>query len=161
MKRIRDAEAAKQQREKERQEQLERVYSWIDHGDKKNVLANWEMSKDVLLYELFSLHTRTNFVDGRAVRAAEALVKLGREELIQDLVNLLNRGEHTFDIAGVSNAHARQFYSPDRTERERLAEVYLNCGHKRLAEAAEDWARHHGYLVKRSSGSPRVGWGAT
>ena len=41
-----------------------------------------------------------------------------------------------------------------------MAESYLNCRHKKLHDAEEDWAYRHGYSVFVGYGSHPVGWGS-
>lgn len=40
-----------------------------------------------------------------------------------------------------------------------LAEDYMNCGQSDLNDAGVEWARNHGYNVRRGYGSHRVRWG--
>ena len=41
-----------------------------------------------------------------------------------------------------------------------MAEVYLNCGHPELQEAAEEWADKNGYIISKSTEAPVITWGA-
>jgi HEAT repeat protein len=108
-----------------------RVYWWLTRSDGKSLLANWNTTKAVLLGDT---------IEGpkeRAAYAVSAFVKLGRDEIIQPLVAALE-----------------QHGTPG------LAEVFLNCGHGGLAQAAEDWAARHGYSIIRRPGSGNVTWGS-
>lgn len=40
-----------------------------------------------------------------------------------------------------------------------IAEVYLNCRHKGLSKAAENWAARRGYSIPGGAGGAGPGWG--
>ncbi|MCX7766752.1 MAG: hypothetical protein N2246_08645, partial [Candidatus Sumerlaeia bacterium] len=68
--------------------------------------------------------------------AVYSFIGIGREEIIDELVKIL-----------------------ETSGNKEMAETYLNCGHSRLEEAGEIWARRHGYFIMFGSGSCAALWG--
>lgn len=66
-----------------------------------------------------------------------ALIKIGRKGTEEALIEALNKFGY-----------------------KRMAEDYLNCGNKKLEDAARQWAEEHGYEVVTGRGLPRVVWGS-
>jgi len=90
----------------------------------------WEDTKRVLLNDVTS--NNSNVIKN----ALYAFIGIGKQEIIPDLINILNKkGTKT------------------------TAEAYLNCGNKELSSAAKSWASKHGYYIQYSGGSSPVRWG--
>jgi HEAT repeat protein len=108
----------------------EEVYSWIARKDERRLIHSWPQTTKVLLADVRS-------GDGRKVEnAVYAFIALGKSEIIPELVSVL-----------------------DSSDSKETAEVYLNCGQKDLVQAAEDWAKRHGYAITRRAGRPQAEWG--
>jgi len=69
--------------------------------------------------------------------AAYAFVSLGKEEIIPNLID-------TLDTHGTKE----------------MAEMYLNCGNTRLADAARSAASKHGYQFSSDPPANKVAWGS-
>ena len=108
----------------------ELVYSWISNGDGTSLKANWEMTTVVLLGDVRSRNQR------KVEYAVYSFMSLGKDEIIRKLVDILNDEGH-----------------------KEMAEIYLNCGHDRLAKAARSWASAHGYQISTRQGSANIIWG--
>jgi len=93
----------------------DRVRLQVARRDKKSLLADWEQAKRVLLADASSRASR------RTVNAIYALIGIGQGDVLGDLVAIL-------DAAGTRE----------------MAELFLNCGNARLADAARAWALKHG-----------------
>ena len=93
---------------------------------------NWELVRRVLTRDL-------NSKDSPDVEnALYAFIGIGRKEVVEDLVAVLN------DKGNLP-----------------IAEAYLNCGQSRLADAAEIWAMNNGYKVHQfKKGIQPVQWGS-
>jgi len=87
----------------------EKVYYWIGKEDKQNLNSNWELTKKVLLNDL------KNGDISKMENAAFALINLGRDEIISDLIKALK----------VSGS-------------ERIANAFWRCGNKELRGIAEE-----------------------
>lgn len=109
----------------------QKVYWWITLHNSSLLQSNWEITKRVLISDIISGNREA------AEYAMETFIALGREEIVNPLISALNR-------------HGTKA----------IAEVYLNCGHELLEQAAEDWAWNHGYYVVRSPGGGKVRWGS-
>lgn len=99
---------------------------------KDMLLAIWPDTKKVLLVDARSQDVAC------ARNAACALISLGQQEVLPQLVEMLG-----------------QRRSVD------LAEIYLNCGRRELEEAAQEWCTIHGYSIQKRldfEGSTR--WGS-
>ncbi len=108
----------------------EQVYSWIVAKDKYNLLSQWEQTKRVLLNDMIS-------DEGRKIEnAVYTFICLGREEIIDELVRIL-----------------------DKKGNKVMAETCLNCGNIQLYYAAKRWAARHGYYISPGSGSCEASWG--
>ena len=93
--------------------------------------ANWELVKKVLLQDIESRNQQL------VNNAVFAFMGIGREEIVNDLLLKLN-----------ANGSAA------------LAEVYLNSGHKKLMEAAVNWAIENSLPVNEyEEGKHPVTWG--
>jgi hypothetical protein len=80
----------------------------------------WNITKRVLLKDIES-----NSNDYRVIEnAVHALLSIEKREIIQELINILNR-------KGTKE----------------MAEVYLNCGCPELFKTAKSWAFWHGYEI--------------
>lgn len=113
------------------QDERQKLYFLIGKKDKRALLANWEETKKILLDDLRSREKR------KVKNAVYTFISLGREELIDELINILN------------------------TEGDvQMAETYLNSGHKRLDQAARDWAAARGLSVSVGPGAHKAGWGS-
>ncbi len=110
--------------------QADRVHMWVAQHESELLRKNWEMTKRVLLKDI-----DTGDKDIIAY-ALYSFIAIGKEEIIPVLI--------------------RKLYQEGTKE---MAEAYLNCGHKKLYEAAENWAYQHGYRVSSGGGSAPVGWG--
>jgi HEAT repeat protein len=109
----------------------ERFYFRIGERDKKGMLEDWKQTRQLILDDAESRDTQ------RVQCAVSTLIALGREEMVVDLVRVLNSSDDTS-----------------------VAVVYLNCGHKGLSTAAEQWAAKRGYKVTIGPDSSGAGWGS-
>jgi len=100
--------------------------------DKEGLLADWKETNKALLADLRSGK------EAASRNAARALISLGQEESVKDLVNHLNN-----------------------TRDKGIAEVCLNSGNAELNQAAKDWAKRNGYTVMQfgTIGQNSAGWG--
>lgn len=108
--------------------ETEQVYFWIG-TKKKNLILNWEKTKNILLND-----TRSG-VESRIQNAVYTFISVGREEIIDELIRILNEDGN-----------------------ETMAETFLNCGNNRLEEAAKNWAIKYGYSIM-PGGSRGAVWG--
>jgi len=109
----------------------ERVHYAVAREDRETLEKRWQETKQVLLKDMES---------GDSVvieNAVYALIGLGKEEVIQPLIEILEK-------KGTKS----------------IAEAYLNCGRGELRDAARGWASRHGYLVVPFGGSAPVRWGS-
>jgi len=93
---------------------------------------NWPDVKQVLLQDVRSGDRR------RLEFALEAFTGIGKDDVLPDLLRFMRmRGGKT------------------------IAEAYLNCNHEKLREAAEAWAREHGYIITSGYGASQTwNWGS-
>ncbi|MBN1506007.1 MAG: HEAT repeat domain-containing protein [Sedimentisphaerales bacterium] len=108
----------------------EEVYFWIARKDKRRIEQFWSQTTKVLLENVRS------GIGRKVENGVYTFIALGRPEIIPELVSVL-----------------------DSSESKETAEVYLNCGQEDLAQAAEDWAKRHGYTITRRAGRPQAQWG--
>ncbi|MCF8057246.1 MAG: hypothetical protein K9K37_11495 [Desulfocapsa sp.] len=91
---------------------------------------NWIAVKHVLFEEI-----RSGEYD-RILKSLASIIGIGRKDALPELVTVLNQeGTKT------------------------MAEAYLNSGSGELKEAAEEWARKHGYKITTGPGYHPVNWG--
>jgi hypothetical protein len=109
----------------------EKIAYFIAIKDEVGLHANWAVTKRVLL-------VNANSGDPYKVDiAVRVIMGLGQEDGVDVLINIL-----------------------DNHGTKKIAEMYLNCGHPRLADAAGDWAFRHGYAMFTSGGGDAgVTWG--
>ena len=88
------------------------------------LISMWNATKEVLLDDVRSGDYQT------IERALYAFIGIGNPKILPDLIKALNR---------------------DGTKT--TAEAYLNCGRRELADAAESWAKTHGYTISMGSGA--------
>jgi HEAT repeat protein len=112
------------------QTEREQVYLWIGGGQTQELTENWEKTRRLLLEDVRSANTRL------VENAVYTFVSLGREEVVPELVSIL-----------------------DTHENKEMAETFLNCGHKTLAEAARGWATRKGYTVMPFGSGGQASWG--
>ena len=91
----------------------------------------WDQTKQVLLKDIESDE------DKIVKNALYAFIAVGKEETIKELIDTLNA-------------------KGDRT----VAEVYHNCGNKKLSSAAQDWEAKHKCYVSTDSAAYLVRWGS-
>ena len=107
------------------------VHYQIARRDREKLLANWELTKKVLLRDINSqdINVKNN--------ALFALIGLGKDESVTPLLNTL---------AGSGSIA--------------IAEAYLNSGNDQLKMAAISWSANHNLEVKEySKGNNPVLWG--
>ncbi len=109
----------------------ERFYCRVAEKDNQGLLADWEQTRKLILDDAGSHDAR------RVQNAVYVVIALGKEEMVEALVSLLNACED-----------------------KEFAEVYLNCRHKGLSKAAENWAARRGYNVPGGAGSAGPAWGS-
>lgn len=108
----------------------DRVYLLICKQDIRTLNAHWEQARRVLLGDLMSCERK------RIDTAAYALISLGNEDVVPALVQAL-----------------------DARGNEDTVEMYLNCGHTKLQEAARRWAdMHPGYTIPFAKWYPWLDW---
>jgi hypothetical protein len=93
--------------------------------------AVWPETNEVLLADLLS------GVPTNIARAVNGFVGIGKKEILQQLEEII------FQHGTV-----------------KMAEAYLNCGNTHLKNAAQKWAKDHGYVIIPREGSPSVTWGS-
>lgn len=108
----------------------EKTHLLVAKRDAKGLKDNWPQTKSVLLQDITSGNLRA------IENALYAFIRLGKEEVIEELIQLL-------DAKGT----------------ETTAEAFLNCGNQKLSEAAKQWAGRRGYVVESRPGYSRMGWG--
>jgi len=109
---------------------LDKIHYYIACRDGKALLCNFDNTRRILLDDVKSGNTR------KVENAVYAFVGIGREEILQEIVEIL-------EAQGTKD----------------MAIAFLNCGNKTLAEAARSWAYRHGYTI--IPGGPYiVGWGS-
>jgi len=94
------------------------------------LLDDWKQTRQMILDDAGSQDAR------RVQNAIYTMVALGKEELVDDLVKLLN----------------------SREDKE-IAEIYLNCGCQGLTKAAENWAAQRGYNATSGTRGCGPAWG--
>ena len=109
----------------------DRVHMLLAQRKGRQAKREWDVTKRVLLEDIASGENR------RIANAVFSTVALGKEEMIQLLVDKLN-------VDGTKT----------------MAEAYLNSGHDGLANAAKQWASSNGYMILSGQGAAPVRWGA-
>ena len=109
----------------------DKVHLLVAKKDVNTLEQSWEQAKQVLLEDMRSDE------DKIVKNALYALIAVGKEEIIKELIDTLNT-------------------KGDRT----MAEMYYNCGNKELSGAAQDWAARYKYYISADSGTRLVGWGS-
>ena len=108
------------------------VYLRICKEETAALTQDWEKTRRILLEDVLSRDRRK--IDNTVF----TFISLGREDIIWELLKIL-----------------------DEHGDKEMAETYLNCGHQRLARAAEAWAYRRGYEIFKSGvGSGAPSWGA-
>jgi HEAT repeat protein len=93
----------------------ERVRFDVAQRNRQALLDQWEVSRKVLMNDADSGNIR------QTQNAAFALISIGRDEVVDDLVKILTeKGDG------------------------KMAKAYSDCGNASLAEAARNWAKNHG-----------------
>jgi HEAT repeat protein len=108
----------------------EKIYLWICKKDGKSLREHWEQAEKVLMEDVSSGEKR------RVENTVFTVISLGKEEMIDKSIQVL-----------------------DQQGDKGMAEVYLNCGNSRLRQAAEKWARSHGYPILNGAGRNDASWG--
>jgi HEAT repeat protein len=109
----------------------DRVHMLLAQRKGRQAKRDWDVTKRVLMEDIASGENR------RLANAVFSTVALGKEEMIQLLIEKLN-------VDGTKT----------------MAEAYLNSGHDGLANAAKQWASSHGYIILSGQGAAPVRWGA-
>jgi HEAT repeat protein len=108
----------------------QQIYFWVCRAENVQLNAHWDEIEKILLDDAAT--GRVRLVEN----AVYTIVNLGREDAVADLVRILEKhGNKT------------------------MAEMYLNCGHGRLSDAARAWATRHGYTIT-AGGRQQARWGA-
>ncbi len=108
----------------------ERFYCRVAQRDSNALLEDWKQTRQLILEDAGSQDPR------KVQNAVYTVIALGKEEMVDDLVKLLNSCED-----------------------KGIAEIYLNCRHKGLSKAAEEWATRRGYNVPGGAGGSGPEWG--
>jgi HEAT repeat protein len=109
----------------------ETVHYLVAKRDGNTLRENWGQTKQILSNDLKSDDNVST------KNALYALIALGKEEMIKELIDTLNA-------------------KGDRI----IAAVYLNCGDNKLSDAAADWAKKTRVYIRTDSASYPVGWGS-
>jgi hypothetical protein len=108
----------------------ERFYCRVAERDDKGLLEDWKQTRQLILDDAGSQDAR------KVQNAVFTVIALGKEEMVDDLVKLLN----------------------PREDKE-IAEIYLNCGYQGFSKAAESWAARRGYHATSGGGGAGPAWG--
>lgn len=100
--------------------ETEQVYQWAARDDRSELLANWEQTKRILLSDLKEEYKIERTVDEFIT------LEIDDHAVISSLSGLLSRGDSTSGL---------------------VANLYLNCGHARLMDAAANWYVNKGFKV--------------
>lgn len=101
----------------------DKVYNYIQRRQGQKLREIWDQTRFVLLSHLRSYPYVSVF----------ALIALGKEDTIPDLINILKERK---DI--------------------NIAQLFLNCGNPELQKTVQKWALSHGLIVKRMTGTPHL-----
>jgi HEAT repeat protein len=108
----------------------EQIHFWVAKGEGSELRNSWEITKKVLLEDIEANDYLT------IENALYAFIGIGKEEIIQKLLDILNSKGNKI-----------------------MAEAYLNCGYTELKLAAKEWARRNGYQIVAGEGASPVAWG--
>jgi hypothetical protein len=108
----------------------EEIYLRICQRQVRELTEAWDRTRRLLLKDALSLDKR------RVHNAVLTFVSLGREDVVPELERIL-----------------------DQHGDKEMAETYLNCGNKSLADKARDWAAGRGYRISSGRGSHEADWG--
>ncbi len=108
----------------------ERFYCRIVQRDDKGLLEDWKLTRQMILDDAGAHDVR------KVQNAVYVVIALGKEELIDDLQKVLNSCED-----------------------KEIAEIYLNCSHKGLSKAAENWAAQRGLSPTSGTSASGPAWG--
>jgi HEAT repeat protein len=108
----------------------EKIHFDVANRDTASLLDNWPAARRVLIEDAESGNSR------QVHNAVFALIGLGREEIVDELIGILN----------------------DKGSME-MAAAFLDCGNEALLKAARDWAMKHGHEIKNGEEDPIVEWG--
>lgn len=105
---------------------------WFDIASRnaQSLVKNWEMVRKILINEANSEHSE------RAYNAILALIGLGHDDVIGDLVEIL-----------------------DKKGNREIATAFLNCGNDALQKAARSWIGNQKEDINTMEGVPPVEWG--
>ncbi|HON07963.1 MAG TPA: HEAT repeat domain-containing protein, partial [Verrucomicrobiota bacterium] len=105
----------------------EKVYFWIGNIDIKNLTNNWELTKQVLLNDLYQDDKR------KVINAAYTFIALGRKDMISDLIEAL------------------------KLKPEILTEAYMTSGKEELNKAVLSLPPARRLNKDKKPGTPRPG----
>ncbi|MDW8079773.1 MAG: HEAT repeat domain-containing protein [Thermoguttaceae bacterium] len=109
--------------------EAEAVYYHVAGGHWDWLREHWEQTRKVLVADLRSNEFR------RVEHAVYALISIGREEVIPDLIEAFER-HGTIE----------------------MGETFLNSGNARLRRAAEEWCQERGYTIGVGPGAQEAFW---
>jgi len=110
------------------QTEREKLYTLIGEHDKQRIEEQWDLFGPLLLEDVESGDRK------RIYNAICSIVSLGKEDLVDDLLQVLRENGTRV-----------------------IAEIYLNSGNLRLRVGAESWAKKKGYQIV-PGGSRDAGW---
>ena len=117
-------------RETQVQAVREMVHFLVAKRDGSSLKRIWTVTKEVLLLDAQSS-------DYLIIQTAlHAFIGIGNDAALLELIGAL-----------------------DQSGTKTMAEAYLNCGHKELRTAAEQWAKMEGYTLHMDEGAHPVSWG--
>ncbi|MGD8452029.1 MAG: HEAT repeat domain-containing protein [Phycisphaerae bacterium] len=108
----------------------DRIHYLVARRQRQALLDRWPTTRAVLMQDVIGDSTRAMH------NALYALIGCGKDEVLAELAQTLN----------------------ERGNRE-MAEVFLNCGQRKLSAAARRWAHERGYTINTGAGASPVGWG--
>ena len=93
------------------------------------------------------------FKDARAVETLVAALKDGNLEIIAGAYSFfIARGENGTEVLLINALNAHGF--------SQMAEDFLNSNNALLSEAALQWAKNNGYIIRYGTSSNSSGWGS-
>jgi len=107
----------------------EKIYLWISVKDKRKLLINWGMTKQVLLRDIRSRNRM------KIKNAVFTFISLGEKEILVELTNILEKEGNLL-----------------------LANKYLKCGNFKLSEEEVKWGSKLGYSIVESGTAYKTDW---
>jgi hypothetical protein len=137
----------------------QKIHLMVAHRDGAGINTNWELTREALMKDMQTCRARMEKLMRADLppRDGTTTIRVDPEKHAQELKDLQTCVDDPERIRNALNAlvsTGKEEVIPelirelDSVNDKRVAEAYLNCGRGDLAEAAQAWAKSHGYEIK-------------